>query len=133
MKEHVMRKGTIALVVATLCLALACAAGCAPQSAGSADPAPSEGAATELSDTGDGAYHTAWESYSAADEECLGCHGGTREAVADLTADLGEWNPHRSIHGGYNSCHNCHAADKEITDNYCTHCHWGDALYGDRL
>lgn len=88
---------------------------------GSADPAPSEGAATELSDTGDGAYHTAWESYSAADEECLGCHGGTREAVADLTADLGEWNPHRSIHGGYNSCHNCHAADKEITDNYCTH------------
>ena len=32
-------------------------------------------------------------------------------------------NPHDSLHGGYNSCVNCHARDKEITDNQCMHCH----------
>lgn len=58
-----------------------------------------------------------------SDEECMRCHGGSYEAVAELTADMGEWNPHNPIHGGYNSCDNCHAGDMSVKDNYCTHCH----------
>lgn len=58
-----------------------------------------------------------------SDEQCMSCHGGSYEAVAEATAGLGDWNPHDSIHGGYNSCVNCHAKDKEITYNYCSQCH----------
>ncbi|MEG0503882.1 MAG: cytochrome c3 family protein, partial [Raoultibacter sp.] len=43
--------------------------------------------------------------------------------LAETTSDLGDWNPHAPIHGGYNSCDNCHAKDKEITNNYCEKCH----------
>lgn len=58
-----------------------------------------------------------------SDEQCLSCHGGSYEALASTTADYGLSNPHNSIHGGYNSCVNCHAKDKEITDNKCDNCH----------
>ena len=44
-------------------------------------------------------------------------------ACAPKTADYGDSNPHDSIHGGYSSCVNCHAKDREITDNQCMHCH----------
>ena len=54
---------------------------------------------------------------------CLSCHGGSYEALAERTADLGDWNPHDSLHGGYNACVNCHEKDKEITFNYCENCH----------
>lgn len=58
-----------------------------------------------------------------SDEQCLSCHGGSYEALAETTAEYGLSNPHNSIHGGYNSCVNCHAKDKEITDNKCDNCH----------
>jgi len=58
-----------------------------------------------------------------SDEQCLSCHGGTYEALAETTASQGDWNPHDSIHGGYNSCINCHERDRELTDNQCAHCH----------
>lgn len=58
-----------------------------------------------------------------SDEQCLSCHGGTYEALAETTSEYGLSNPHNSIHGGYNSCVNCHLRDKEITDNKCDNCH----------
>ena len=57
------------------------------------------------------------------DEQCLSCHGGSYEALAETTSSYEQSNPHDSLHGGYNSCVNCHARDKEITDNQCMHCH----------
>lgn len=70
-----------------------------------------------MAETGDGtgAY--------VSDEQCLSCHGGSFEALAETTADYGLSNPHGSIHGAPVSCVNCHAKDKELTDNQCTKCH----------
>ena len=58
-----------------------------------------------------------------SDEACLACHGGSYENNAANTAQYGIWNPHDSIHGGYNSCDNCHAVGQEITYNWCSNCH----------
>lgn len=58
-----------------------------------------------------------------SDEACLACHGGSYEANAANTADFGIWNPHDSIHGGYNSCDNCHEKGQEVTRNWCGNCH----------
>ena len=109
MKKNLIKLAGLACVVA-LCGALAA---CAPAAPAADDAA--EGDHTELSATGDGMYES--------DEACMSCHGGTYEAVAALTADYGLSNPHDSIHGGSNSCVNCHAKDKEVTDNQCTKCH----------
>ena len=110
MKKNMIKLAGMACVVA-LCAALAaCAPTAQPASDGDAD-----GAHTEMADTGDGTY--------VSDEQCLSCHGGSYEALAKTTADYGLSNPHGSIHGGPNSCVNCHARDKEVTDNQCTKCH----------
>lgn len=100
----------VAVCIAALCGALAA---CVP----AAEPAGNTkgDASTEMASTGDGMY--------VSDEQCLSCHGGSYEALAALTADYGLSNPHDSIHGGPNSCVNCHAKDKEVTDNQCTKCH----------
>lgn len=58
-----------------------------------------------------------------SDEACLACHGGSYEAHAENSAEYGQWNPHASIHGGYNSCDNCHENGQEITKNWCANCH----------
>lgn len=105
---------TIATVV--LCLGLAA---CAPQQpAPSSSPDGAPGASTE-----EKADATAEAGMYQSDEQCLSCHGGSYEALASTTADYGLSNPHNSIHGGYNSCVNCHAKDKEVTDNKCDNCH----------
>ncbi|MCB6760862.1 MAG: cytochrome c3 family protein [Adlercreutzia equolifaciens] len=113
-----MKKNVLILAVAACVLALGFALfACAPQQpSGEADRAAG-GATEELIDTaaGEGLYQS--------DEQCLSCHGGSHEALAATTADYGLSNPHNSIHGGYNSCVNCHARDKEITDNKCDNCH----------
>lgn len=111
MKKNAIKLAGVACVVA-LCGVLAA---CAP-AAGPAD-APAADGATEMAETGDGtgAY--------VSDEQCLSCHGGSYEALAETTADYGLSNPHGSIHGGPVSCVNCHAKDKEVTDNQCTKCH----------
>ena len=49
--------------------------------------------------------------------------GGQEAAIAETTAAYGLSNLHGSIHGGPVSCVNCHAKDKEVTDNQCTKCH----------
>lgn len=107
----------LALLACTVALGAALVA-CAPQ--GQSAPAPNEaagGTTEEAVDT------TAEAGMYQSDEQCLSCHGGSYEALASTTADYGLSNPHNSIHGGYNSCVNCHAKDKEITDNKCDNCH----------
>lgn len=103
------------LGMAVACIALCVGlAACAPQQdAGSA--ATNSEATEQVEASADGMY--------VSDEQCLSCHGGSYEALASTTADYGLSNPHDSIHGGPNSCVNCHARDKEVTDNQCTHCH----------
>lgn len=54
-------------------------------------------------------------------EQCLKCHGSYEEN-AQKTANLGKWNPHNSIHGGYVECTNCHLQNK-VEKNYCAYCH----------
>ena len=106
MKKNMIKLAGVACVVA-LCAALAaCAPATQPATDGAAD-----GARTEMADT------------YVSDEQCLSCHGGSYDALASTTADYGLSNPHGSIHGGPNSCVNCHARDKEVTDNQCTKCH----------
>lgn len=62
-----------------------------------------------------------------ADEVCLSCHGGTYEALAELTDDLGDSNPHAGTHGsGGISCNLCHTDGQTVpTDetNECLDCH----------
>ncbi|QYK00465.1 cytochrome c3 family protein [Shewanella psychrotolerans] len=60
------------------------------------------------------------QGYTQA-EQCLECHGSYEENAAK-TAELGKWNPHNSIHGGYVDCTNCHEQNK-LTKNYCSYCH----------
>lgn len=112
MKKNAIKLAVFACVAA-LCVALVACAPAAPASGGGAG----DSAATEMADTGagDGAY--------VSDEQCLSCHGGSYEALAETTAEYGLSNPHGSIHGGPVSCVNCHARDKEVTDNQCTKCH----------
>lgn len=109
--------GAVCAAALVLCFALGLAA-CAPQTADSAKSSSSSGSSASTSQAagdGTGAY--------VSDEQCLSCHGGTYEALAEATESYGQSNPHDSIHGGYNSCVNCHAKDKEVTDNQCLHCH----------
>lgn len=103
----------VTLAVITICLCFGLAA-CAPQET-EKSTASSAGSSTTAVSSEAGAYES--------DEQCLSCHGGSYESLAETTADLGDWNPHAPIHGGYNSCDNCHAKDKEITNNYCEKCH----------
>lgn len=101
----------MAVACVALCIGLAA---CAPQPEAESTAADSE-TTEQVEASADGMY--------VSDEQCLSCHGGSYEALASTTADYGLSNPHDSIHGGPNSCVNCHARDKEITDNQCTHCH----------
>lgn len=115
MSRSKKRLNIVVMLAALALVAVVAVAGCAPQ----------QQAADSSSTGGDDATTTQTAEAGAyvSDEQCMSCHGGSYEAVAELTADLGDWNPHNSMHGGYNSCVNCHAKDKEVTYNYCTQCH----------
>ena len=108
--------GALSTVALVLCLTLGLAA-CAPQTSEPGADADGSSAKTTQTAAGDGtgAY--------VSDEQCLSCHGGSYEALAETTSSYEQSNPHDPLHGGYNSCVNCHARDKEITDNQCMHCH----------
>ena len=58
---------------------------------------------------------------------CLGCHGGTQQALEELTADLGDSNPHGGTHGsGGIACNVCHQSGAQIPtdeENICLDCH----------
>lgn len=113
MNRTMKRLNLVVAGVVVALVALFAIVGCAPQqssSSSSEETAKSQAVSNEA-----GAY--------VSDEQCMSCHGGSYEAIAELTADLGDWNPHDSLHGGYNSCINCHEKDKEVTFNYCENCH----------
>ena len=97
-KKNLNAKALIALSTVALVAALA-QAGCAPTT---------NAGGTDMADTG---------------AACLACHGGSLEANAANTEKYGQWNPHSSIHGGYNSCDNCHEKGQEVTRNWCANCH----------
>mgnify|MGYP001042151417 CR=1 FL=1 len=115
-KSNMSTKALIALSTMALVAALA-AAGCAPAADSSKTNIADTGATEQAADPTDptGPY--------VSDEACLACHGGSYEVHAAQTADLGQWNPHASIHGGYNSCDNCHEKGQEVTRNWCANCH----------
>ena len=115
-KSNMSTKALIALSTMALVAALA-AVGCAPAADSSKTTIADTGATEQAADPTDptGPY--------VSDEACLACHGGSYEAHAAQTADLGQWNPHASIHGGYNSCDNCHEKGQEVTRNWCANCH----------
>lgn len=112
MSRIAKRLNVVVALAAVVLVAVLAVAGCAPQQQAAST---GETAKTEAVSAEPGAY--------VSDEQCMSCHGGTYEAVAELTSDLGDWNPHNSMHGGYNSCVNCHEKDKEVTFNYCENCH----------
>ena len=62
-----------------------------------------------------------------SDEVCLSCHGGTYEAIEELTADYGDSNPHGGTHGwGGASCNECHtdgSSKPADENNQCLVCH----------
>lgn len=130
MRRPMSRRAITAAAAVVLCLGLAA---CAPGGNSDANTAANNGGnattpaadtATTSNATGDDAAQQAAEPGAyVSDEQCLSCHGGSYEALAETTASYGLSNPHDSIHGGYNACVNCHARDKEITDNQCLHCH----------
>ncbi|MCR2034897.1 cytochrome c3 family protein [Adlercreutzia mucosicola] len=115
-KSNMSTKALIALSTMALVAALA-AVGCAPAADSSKTNIADTGATEQAADPTDptGPY--------VSNEACLACHGGSYEAHAAQTADLGQWNPHASIHGGYNSCDNCHEKGQEVTRNWCANCH----------
>jgi len=113
-----MKKNALKLVAAACALTVGVALfACAPQQPATNADQAAGGTAEEQVDA------TAEVGQYQSDEQCLSCHGGSYEALAETTADYGLSNPHNSIHGGYNSCVNCHARDKEVTDNQCDNCH----------
>lgn len=113
-----MKKNALKLVAAVCALTVGVALfACAPQQPATNADQAAGGTAEEQVDA------TAEAGQYQSDEQCLSCHGGSYEALAETTADYGLSNPHNSIHGGYNSCVNCHARDKEVTDNQCDNCH----------
>ena len=56
-------------------------------------------------------------------QTCLSseCHVSV-EALAERTADLGEYNPHASIHGTIEYCNDCHKGHSAQIDT-CGECH----------
>ena len=61
------------------------------------------------------------DRYYVDNEKCLSCHGGSYDALAELTADLGDYNPHKSPHGQMN-CNECHKGHAVQIDT-CGQCH----------
>lgn len=61
-------------------------------------------------------------AYYMDNQVCLDCHGGTWEELAKSTADLGEYNPHDSLHGTIENCNECHKGHSSQVD-LCGECH----------
>lgn len=61
-------------------------------------------------------------AYYMDSQTCLDCHGGTWEELAKLTDDLGDYNPHDSLHGTIENCNECHKGHAVQVD-LCSECH----------
>lgn len=70
----------------------------------------------------DGAELPLTSAYYTDNETCLSCHGGSWDELSKLTADLGDYNPHDSIHGTVQYCNECHKGHSEQVD-ICGECH----------
>lgn len=112
-------------LVATLCVGLvACSAAEAPeqQNGTSTNEAQNEAPTVETAGPAPAANMFGNE-IPEFDQQCLSCHGSYEE-VAAKTADYGDSNPHDSVHGGYDTCEKCHAADKVVNEDHaCKSCH----------
>ena len=82
--------GALSTVALVLCLTLGLAA-CAPQTSEPGADADGSSAKTTQTAAGDGtgAY--------VSDEQCLSCHGGSYEALAETTSSYEQSNPHDSL------------------------------------
>ena len=90
---NVKRSTLGAVCAAALALGLAMGlAACAPKTADSVkgSSSGSSAATSQVAGDGTGAY--------VSDEQCLSCHGGSYEALAEKTADYGDSNPHLHFH-----------------------------------
>ena len=70
----------------------------------------------------DGSEPELTSSYYMDSQVCLDCHGGTWEELAKLTEDLGDYNPHDTLHGTIENCNECHKGHSEQVD-LCSECH----------
>ena len=61
-------------------------------------------------------------TYYMDNQVCLDCHEGTWEGLATLTEDLGDYNPHDTLHGTVENCNECHKGHSEQID-LCSECH----------
>lgn len=116
LKKHVANAGVICCTIA-LCAAVAA---CSPATDGANPNTAEDTAVSEIVNA------SPTDPY-ASDEVCLSCHGGTYEAVAQLTDAYGDSNPHAGAHGnGTMSCGTCHTdgSSKPLDENnYCLNCH----------
>jgi hypothetical protein len=76
----------------------------------------------ELEESTSGEEPPLSSSYYMDSQTCLDCHGGTWENLAQQTADLGDYNPHDSIHGTIENCNECHKGHSAQVDT-CSECH----------
>lgn len=75
-----------------------------------------------LSGHEDGSEPELSSSYYMDSQVCLDCHGGSWEELAKQTSDLGDYNPHDSIHGTIENCNECHKGHSAQVD-LCSECH----------
>lgn len=77
---------------------------------------------TSLATAGTGEEPELSSAYYMDSQTCLDCHGGTWEELAKLTEDLGDYNPHDSLHGTIENCNECHKGHAAQVD-LCSECH----------
>lgn len=75
-----------------------------------------------LAGSEDGTEPELASAYYMDSQVCLDCHGGTWEELAKLTEDLGDYNPHDSLHGTIENCNECHKGHAAQVDR-CGECH----------
>lgn len=118
---------SVSVCVASLCVVLAACSTSGEDGQLSATGDSSSAASSEDPALEDLIANASPDDPYVADEVCLSCHGGTYEAVAELTDEYGDSNPHAGAHGnGTMSCGSCHTDGKsKPTDenNYCLNCH----------
>ena len=133
-----MKKNVVAsaLLAVALCMGLAACSSNAPAAdKGAEAPATEADADTDAAQDAAATAPVAAESANPPaangfggpipefDQGCLSCHE-SYEAVAEQTAHYGDSNPHNSVHGSYETCENCHAADKVVNEILmCLSCH----------
>ena len=79
---------------ALACMTIMCCAACSPAASDPKDDASQSGSEQEVVNDDPSPS----DPY-VSNEVCLSCHGGTYEALAQITDSLGDSNPHAGTHG----------------------------------